>query len=609
MKKNYFRSLLLGAALLAGAGANAQTYIAGDITAVVTPSMNHDSTQCSSTCMVMCSITIDNSFVGDTVRVVDIGSSMLIYQDVNTGGSTPWMVSFPVPMYGSTVPDNQLMSGGIANFAGPTMKVVCGPDTIHTIINNYTLNVTDPCDYGTVSGMVYIDNNGDCAYNPGDVALNSIGVNSLANLSSPTTPTSTMNTATDILGQYSMSVQKSWMTNYTVSVPSYYTFIFPTTSCFTGSYTYTTLPHTNVDFPLSCTNNIDVQCYAGSPAWARPLIPFYMQPTVSNTGCDSANGQLTLVLDSRVVYNSSLSPNPAHAVHGDTLVWNYANLCNLSGAGYWNSLIGNIHLTPNSTVNIGDTLCFRVYTNILAGDINTANNDYTICLPVVNSYDPNMKEVSPKGTGATGNIPASTPTLTYTIHFQNTGSAVAYNVSIIDTLDSDVTASNLKILSTSHTMTPEWLAPGVVKFNFYSIFLADSNSNEPASHGYVRFSVPMHTGLPIGTQIKNKGYIYFDTNPAIITNTALNTIAAPSAVAGVTPAEVKIYPNPATDNIYVENLQGGNISICNVSGTQVLSLQVATGKSTIDISSLAPGIYIIKTTGNNQNTVTKFIKQ
>ncbi len=608
MKKNYLRSLLFGASLLAGAGAGAQTtYTAGDITAIVTPSMNHDSTQCSSTCMVMCNITITNSFMGDSVHIVDVGSSMLIYQDGNSTGSSTWNVSFPVPLYNSMVTDDNLM-GGMAMFGGPTMKIVSGTDTIHAISNNYTLPVSNPCQYGTVSGLVYVDNNGDCTYNSGDVALDAIAVNAHANLSSPSA--SINHTAySDMTGAYNMNVQESWMTSYTVSVPSYYTFIFPTTSCFTGSYTYTTLPHTNVDFPLSCTNNIDVQCYAGSPARARPLIPFNMQPTVSNMGCDSANGQLTLVLDSRVVYNAALSSSPAHAVHGDTLIWNYANLCNLSGAGYWNSLIGNIHLTPNSTVNIGDTLCFRVYTNILPGDINTANNDYTICLPVVNSYDPNMKEVSPKGTGATGDIPASTPMLTYTVHFQNTGTAVAYNVSIIDTLDGDVTASSLKILSTSHNMSPEWLAPGVVKFNFNNIFLADSNSNEPASHGYVRFSVPMHTGLPVGTQIKNKGYIYFDSNPAIITNTALNTIAAPSAVASVAPAEIKIYPNPATDNIYVENLQGGSISICNVSGTQVLSQQVTTGKATIDISSLAPGVYIIKTTGNNQNAVTKFIKE
>ena len=262
------------------------------------------------------------------------------------------------------------------------------------------------------------------------------------------------------------------------------------------------------------------------------------------------SGLLKLVLDANVVYNSGLSYNPANTVIGDTLIWNYTNLTNISSGGYWNSFLSGIHLTPTAAVNIGDTLCFRVFTAVPPGDLDAANNDYTICLPVVNSYDPNFKEVSPKGVGAAGNIPLSTDELNYTIHFQNTGTATAFFVSVIDSLDSDITFNSLQILGTSHTATPQWLAPGVVKFSFYNIYLPDSGSNEPASHGFIRFKVKLNSSLPLGTEIKNHANIYFDSNPAVVTNTVINTLTNFAGLNEVSKYNgmVTVFPNPATDN-------------------------------------------------------------
>ncbi len=609
MKNNYLKTLLAGTMLLACGAAKAQTYMAGDILAVNTYNASHDSTTCSSTCMNMLMLTISNSFMGDSVKIVDLSTSMLLYAEANTAGSLTWNVMYPLPIFNSVVTDDQV-TGGMVLFAGPNVKVISGTDTIALIPNNYMLTVTNPCQYGSVTGHVYVDNNGDCTYNSGDVDLMSIAVTANSALSSPAMSSTSKTTYSGTGGMYGMNVQESWMTSYNVTLPSYYYFIFPATPCFAGAYTFTALPQTNVDFPLQCTNNVDVECWAGSPGFARPATPFYMQPYVNNTGCDSASGVLTLIKDSRVSYNASMSTNPAVTVSGDTLTWNYVNLNNMSGAGYWNSFMSDIHLTPDATVMIGDTLHFRVYTGVPAMDINSSNNSYAIDIPVVASYDPNIKDVAPKGTGAPGYIPATTPELAYTIHFQNTGTAAAYNVSVVDTLDSDVDATSLKITGNSHAMTPEWLAPGVVKFNFNYINLPDSLSNEPASHGFVRFTVKPHAGLPVGTQIKNKGYIYFDTNPAVITNTALNTIGSGVSVPTVARIEpIKIYPNPAADVVTIENLNGGRISIINVSGQVVLTQDINSNKTTTDISKLADGIYILKAVNNNTITTTRFTKQ
>lgn len=609
MKKVYLK-LLLALAGLAGTGhATAQTYIAGDVLAVMSGSASHDSTTCSSTCVPMLMLTISNSFMGDSVKIIDVSSATLLHAEENTSGALTWNVVFSPPLFNPVITDDQLM-GGMAMFVGPNLKVISGTDTIPLINVNHSLPVLNPCHYGSVSGQVYIDNNGDCMYNSGDVFMNGIQVSSTASLTSPSTSSISTYTYSGTSGMYGMNVQESWMSSYNVTLPSYYYFIFPVTPCFSGAYNFTTLPQVNVDFPLQCTNNVDVECYAGSPAFARPSTPFYMEPYVNNTGCDSASGTLTLIKDSRVTYNASLSSVPAVTVSGDTLTWNYTNLNNLTGLGYWNSFISSIYLTPDATVMIGDTLHFRVFTNILPNDINTGNNDYAINIPVVASYDPNMKEVSPRGTGTPGYIPASTPELAYTIHFQNTGTAPAINVSVIDTLSTNVDQASLKITGNSHNMSPEWLAPNVVKFNFNNIFLPDSSSNEAASHGFVRFTVKPHSGLTPGTQIKNKGYIYFDSNPAVITNTALNTIqngiAVPTSPAI---AHVKVYPNPATDEVFVENLQGGKVSIYNVNGALITEQEVIAGKVSVDISRLAPGVYILKAINKDNTVTTKLVKQ
>jgi uncharacterized repeat protein (TIGR01451 family) len=340
-----------------------------------------------------------------------------------------------------------------------------------------------------------------------------------------------------------------------------------------------------------------------------------LHPIVNNTGCDSASGTLTLIKDPNTIYNASLSTFPASYVNGDTLKWTYFNLTNLSNGAYWNSFLAGVHLTPAGTVNIGDTLCFSVNASLLSNDVNPANNQFSFCIPVVNSYDPNVKEVSPKGEGVNGNIPPSTSQLDYTIHFQNTGTAPAFNVYIIDTLSANVDSSSLKIIGASHTMNPQWLTPNVVRFNFNNISLPDSNTNEPHSHGQVSFSIKPKSGLSLGTQIKNTAQIYFDSNPAIVTNTTLNTIALPNGISIVDDKNtLSIYPNPASDFLNIEllgNTLNSNFEIeIYALNSQLVKHQILkNNKTQIQISDLNSGMYYIKIKNGNHSYMSKFVKK
>lgn len=69
-----------------------------------------------------------------------------------------------------------------------------------------------------------------------------------------------------------------------------------------------------------------------------------------------------------------------------------------------------------------------------------------------------------------------------------------------------------------------------------------------------------------------------------------------------TNSSFKVYPNPATDVINVSNINE-EITIYTILGNEVLKVDSSTG--TIDISSLQPGMYLIKS-GTNYS---RFVKQ
>jgi|GEM_PF-1032148 len=609
MKRKAILTLVGILASFACTRVQAQTFTAGHTTAIAMPAMSHDSTLCSSQCNSLYTIMVDSSYVGDTVLIIDATDSILSQAYVDTIGTSPWTFAVTLPLLNNFVNDNNLV-GGSALFMGHAIKLVRATDTIPSLLNNFSLPVPYPCGYGALSGRVYVDNNGNCTYDAGDQPLEGIWVNESEVLTSPSMSGLSIQNFTDVTGAYAMSVQQSWMSSYTVSLPSAYAFIFPTSACFSGSYTFTTLPVTNADFPLQCTGNDDVMCWVLTNSFARPATGFFVYPTVSNTGCDSISGRLTLIKDSRVLYDASLTTNAPDSVMGDTLVWHYNNLTNLSAGGYWNSFVSGLHLVADTSLHAGDTLCFHIYADVPATDIYPANNDYTVCIPVVASYDPNLKQVAPAGSGASGLIPATTDSLVYTIHFQNTGTGTAYNVSVVDTLDSHLTASSLRILAVSNNMNPEWLAPGVVRFNFNGILLPDSTDNEAGSHGALSFSIKLHSALPEGTQIQNTANIYFDYNPPVPTNTTLNTIEGITGVNNITNAALAVYPNPTSDGIYISGTAAGMLSMTNVEGRVVLQQAAnSSGRTYMDMSSLPSGVYFLKASSANASTVVKVIRQ
>jgi uncharacterized repeat protein (TIGR01451 family) len=263
-----------------------------------------------------------------------------------------------------------------------------------------------------------------------------------------------------------------------------------------------------------------------------------LQVTVSNLLASStANTQVKVVLPHFLDY---ISANPAPStIQGDTLCWTLGTLQGLTTQTIsiqTKTLLG----TPNSTP-------INVYSWVepISNDANPSNNYSLLATQVVGSYDPNDKQVQPQH--ITPELLQEGTPLEYTIRFQNTGNYPATFVRVIDTLGFAIQAASFSFISSSHPCSWKLKSEGIVDFFFENIHLPDSTSDEPGSHGFVKFRVLPESDLDYGQQVLNFCDIYFDFNDPIRTNTA-GTIVVPFLPEdGAPPADnaLRVRPNPA----------------------------------------------------------------
>ena len=147
------------------------------------------------------------------------------------------------------------------------------------------------------------------------------------------------------------------------------------------------------------------------------------------------------------------------------------------------------------------------------------------CQPILDSYDPNDKQVVPLGRTAQRYTP-TTEALRYQIRFQNTGNDVAYRVAVVDTLAANLDLSTLRVGAASHPyrLSISGRPRPVLTFTFDNILLPDSARNPVGSQGFVQFSIRPKAALPARTRIDNFADIFFDFNPPVRTNTTTNRL-------------------------------------------------------------------------------------
>jgi uncharacterized repeat protein (TIGR01451 family) len=184
--------------------------------------------------------------------------------------------------------------------------------------------------------------------------------------------------------------------------------------------------------------------------------------------------------------------------------------------------------------------------------------------------------------------------LTYTIHFQNTGTSSAINIVVKDSLDSGLDPTTFRLLSYSHPINVN-ITGSNVSFGFPNIHLPDSNSNEALSHGLIQYKIKPNGILPAGTIFSNKADIYFDYNLPITTNTTYTPIGF-VGIETELDLFLNIYPNPAKDYIQIAFAKPGTeriIELNDLAGRKLITQVTAEQNTTLSLHTYPAGIYIL----------------
>ncbi len=436
----------------------------------------------------------------------------------------------------------------------------------------------------TIEGTVYYDNNNNGTQDPGEngVANKTVQVgnywvstNSLGHYSLVTVP-----------GTYNVSLY-SVMQGYVISEPD------------GGSYSVDASAigqtYGDLNFGLWADPDlIDLSANISPISTITPGFSFLAHLSYCNNGASAASGTFTYYWDPllAIASASEFSPQPSSFdAASNTASWDFSNLAPGS--------CGYIFMSPPAPISL--ELGTAIYNTVIVtplNDNNPSNNIDTLHQVVVGSYDPNDKQGVPAGIGPEGRILPNTQ-LSYTIRFQNTGTAPAVNVVLVDTIATDFVLETFDMLASSDEYTVQVdQTERVIRWTFTNIMLPDSTSDPEGSIGFVSFKINPVQNQIDGTVLNNFADIYFDFNEPIRTNTTVHTIDRFLGLNEISSdLNVSLFPNPFSGNttILINSTDNSNptITISDMLGKELETFVVTNGKPyQYDASHLAAGMYM-----------------
>ena len=262
------------------------------------------------------------------------------------------------------------------------------------------------------------------------------------------------------------------------------------------------------------------------------------------------------------------------------------------------------------TVTAGQLLTNTATINPITGDVVPSNNTSSLTQIIVNAYDPNDKMES-HGERILYSSFTSNDYLTYTIRFENTGSASAINVRINDVLDSKLDETTVRTLSSSHSYILDRVG-NTLNWKFDNIMLPVSIANTSTGKGYVTFQVKPKPGYALGDIIPNTGAIYFDYNPAIITNTFNTEFVASLANMEFSSTNLAVYPNPANEVITIQlnsNSFIKQVQLIDMLGRVIKKENYSSSNysETMNLKEVGNGTYFVEVTTDSNKKETKKI--
>lgn len=359
------------------------------------------------------------------------------------------------------------------------------------------------------------------------------------------------------------------------------------------------------NFPITVVQSfqdVSVNIIPGFPP--VPGFTYAIRIIYTNTGSEViADGTISFTNDSGYTIESVSEAGAVTSAAGFT--FNFSNLLPLETREI--EVVMNVPLIPD--VALGDEVsCTVVATS--ANDAVAANNTYVDTQVVVGSYDPNDITES-RGREIEITNFNDEDYLYYTIRFQNTGTAPALNARIENLLGNRIDHSTVEMLRASHNFVLE-REDNHLTWTFNQIRLPAAETNEVASHGYVYFRVKPAAGYAVGDIIPNSADIYFDFNPAIVTNTFESEFVEVLGAANYNADSFILYPNPAKNAVHIQPAKNSaailSVKIHDLTGKTIYTSKTSVGEITINTSAFAAGTYFVEVVNSaNAKTVKKLI--
>jgi uncharacterized repeat protein (TIGR01451 family) len=485
------------------------------------------------------------------------------------------------------------------------------------MLNSIPIQCADfnPYPYLCYSGYIFCDANGNGIQNPGEAPLMGAPITlgwTLPNSESVTVYSDSsgyFHYCGSIYGVTSMAmatVSSAWLLDNGSTLPN-------NNNVFgiNGSMTYITQP---LAIPVYCAGSVT----ACSDLWTTvtPWIGYYQGNTATirlnwgNYGPGASHYTLTMNWPVGVSLVTSSIQNPNYVINGNSITWTInSTQTSFSTTDYLYFIV------PSGILNGEQHMFTSTITSSNGTDCYEGNNNGGLLQIVGNSYDPNDKTVFKKSFHESNGTAFQESTidwnvddeLEYTIRFQNTGTAPAQNIFIIDTLDAELNWSTFKLLNTTHEINVVNLGNGILRFEFNNIWLPDSSVSQELSQGHLTFRISENIGNELFSEITNTAYIFFDWNPAIITNTTYNINDWIEFVGEENAFNVEAYPNPMQNDLTLKVEGQFNYEIHDLTGRKLLQ-GMGVGQTTISTEALASGTYLISVYVNGSKQTGKVLK-
>jgi hypothetical protein len=237
----------------------------------------------------------------------------------------------------------------------------------------------------------------------------------------------------------------------------------------------------------------------------------------------------------------------------------------------------------------------RTGTLFSSSDLDVSDNVDTIAMtPAGNPGNGNVKSASPESY-----ILPQTENITYTIHFRNNTDFKTGRFSIVDTIDLNLPVEYLETVAWSHDYRLRVVDGRIAVFTMDPGVLLPSEQSDSLSRGYFSYRIKVKPNLATGTKVYNAAQIAFDVFGKNLTNRTLHVYTNPNI--GLKeysqPIGFRVYPNPASGFVIIENQQKGakDFALYDIQGRSLMQFSLPEGSSRkVELGNLPNGIYLLQ---------------